>query len=281
MNLTDKRICRGYDPLRLQGGRLRASSRTRRFKTSWWAGCISIWCGTPTPTIMWICQVDVGAGDARPDRHRRPERPRGRPGSRGPARFLPARRRTRSTAGKLRGVESNGMLCSLKELGLTDRRLPLAPSRTASSSIHPDLKALAGRQARRRHPAPSSALDDHVVEFEITPNRPDCLSPSSAWPGRPPPPSTSRCSLHDARGARAAAAGIPAELLDVETPAADLLPPVHRPDGAQREDRPLPQVDAGAAARHAACAPSTTSWTSPTMSCWSTASPCTPLTTAM
>ncbi len=29
------------------------------------------------------------------------------------------------------------------------------------------------------------------------------------------------------------------------------------------------------------CAPSTTSWTSPTMSCWNTASPCTPLTTAM
>ena len=31
--------------------------------------------------------------------------------------------------------------------------------------------------------------DDHVVEFEITPNRPDCLSASSALPGRPAPPS--------------------------------------------------------------------------------------------
>ena len=30
-----------------------------------------------------------------------------------------------------------------------------------------------------------------------------------------------------------------------------------------------------------ACVPSTTLWISPTMSCWNTASPCTPLTTAM
>ena len=33
--------------------------------------------------------------------------------------------------------------------------------------------------------------DDHVVEFEITPNRPTAC-PSSAWPGRCPPPLTRR-----------------------------------------------------------------------------------------
>ena len=39
-------------------------------------------------------------------------------------------------------------------------------------------------------------LDDTVVEFEITSNRPDCLSASSAWPGKPPPPSACRCICH-------------------------------------------------------------------------------------
>ncbi|MFR0770030.1 MAG: hypothetical protein ACLSHO_10970 [Dysosmobacter sp.] len=36
---------------------------------------------------------------------------------------------------------------------------------------------------------PVIGADDHVVEFEITPNRPDCLSASSALPARPAPPS--------------------------------------------------------------------------------------------
>ena len=34
---------------------------------------------------MWVCQIDVGAGAARADRHRRTERSRGRPCPRGPA----------------------------------------------------------------------------------------------------------------------------------------------------------------------------------------------------
>ena len=64
--------------------------------------------------------------------------------------------------------------------------------------------------------------DDHVVEFEITPNRPDCLSviglarEVSATFGAP-------LTLHEPV-VKGGAQGNLMELLDVETPAADLVP---------------------------------------------------------
>ena len=63
-------------------------------------------------------------------------------------------------------------------------------------------------------------LDDHVVEFEITPNRPDCLSviglarEAAATFGQP-------LRLHEPE-VKGGAEGSLVELLDVETPAADL-----------------------------------------------------------
>ena len=78
--------------------------------------------------------------------------------------------------GKLRGLESNGMLCSYKELGLTEHDVPgayedgiliLTDTLTADelSGVAPgdDIRKVLG-------------FDDWVVDFEITPNRPDCLS---------------------------------------------------------------------------------------------------------
>ena len=70
--------------------------------------------------------------------------------------------------GKLRGVESNGMLCSLAELNLTTNDFPYAikdgifiieEDCTVGQDIHDAL-----------------SLNDTCVEFEITSNRPDCLS---------------------------------------------------------------------------------------------------------
>ena len=70
--------------------------------------------------------------------------------------------------GKLRGVESNGMLCSLGELGLTKHDFPYAiedgiflieEDCTVGQDIHEAI-----------------GLNDTSVEFEITSNRPDCLS---------------------------------------------------------------------------------------------------------
>lgn len=72
------------------------------------------------------------------------------------------------TKGKLRGVPSNGMMCSHEELGLTLNEIPygdpegllLMPEGTP---VGVDIKTLVG-------------LDEYVTDFEITSNRPDCLS---------------------------------------------------------------------------------------------------------
>ncbi len=68
--------------------------------------------------------------------------------------------------GKLRGVESNGMMCSAKELGLDESLLP--EYQRNGIFILPELPL--GDDVRD-----VLELDD-VIEFEITPNRPDCLS---------------------------------------------------------------------------------------------------------
>ncbi|QGQ97986.1 phenylalanine--tRNA ligase subunit beta [Paenibacillus psychroresistens] len=69
---------------------------------------------------------------------------------------------------KLRGVESQGMICSAKELGLNDRLLPkeiqegilvLPPHTQVGASV---LEVL--------------AINDEVIELDLTPNRSDCLS---------------------------------------------------------------------------------------------------------
>ncbi len=63
---------------------------------------------------------------------------------------------------KLRGVESLGMLCSAKELGLaesSDGLLPLPADSTPGQSVRQLLD-----------------LDDSLIEIELTPNRGDCLS---------------------------------------------------------------------------------------------------------
>ena len=70
--------------------------------------------------------------------------------------------------GKLRGVVSNGMMCSLAELGLTVHDFPYAIE-DGIMDIHEDCKP--GDDIRD-----ALGLNDTCVEFEITSNRPDCLS---------------------------------------------------------------------------------------------------------
>lgn len=66
--------------------------------------------------------------------------------------------------GKLRGVVSNGMMCSEEELGIAGEEeihgLMILPQNTP---IGKDIKEVLG-------------LDNSVIDFEITSNRPDCLS---------------------------------------------------------------------------------------------------------
>ncbi|MEP7329517.1 MAG: phenylalanine--tRNA ligase subunit beta [Betaproteobacteria bacterium] len=66
------------------------------------------------------------------------------------------------TRAKMRGMESNGMLCSAKELGIDDDAsglLALDPALKPGTSLRDAL-----------------ALDDTVITLKITPNRADCLS---------------------------------------------------------------------------------------------------------
>lgn len=72
--------------------------------------------------------------------------------------------------GKLRGVESNGMLCSLGELGLTVHDFPYAIE-NGIFILGDDCDKTVGEDIHK-----AVGIDDTCVEFEITSNRPDCLS---------------------------------------------------------------------------------------------------------
>ena len=67
-----------------------------------------------------------------------------------------------------RGVESNGMLCSLAELGLDSKFL----SETDKEGIH----ELPAESVVGEDPIKAIGLDDEVVDFELTANRGDLLS---------------------------------------------------------------------------------------------------------
>lgn len=74
------------------------------------------------------------------------------------------------TKGKLRGEVSEGMLCSLAELGLAKNDFPYAVE-DGIFLLGDDCERVAGLDIRE-----AIGLNDTVVEFEITSNRPDCLS---------------------------------------------------------------------------------------------------------
>ena len=116
---------------------------------------------------MWVCKIDVGGerelqivtgaqnvniGDLVPV---------ALDGS-----TLPGGKEIRT--GKLRGELSEGMLCSLGELGLEQRDFPYA---IEDGIFILEEDCLPGDDIRE-----VCGLNDSVVEFEITNNRPDCLS---------------------------------------------------------------------------------------------------------
>lgn len=74
------------------------------------------------------------------------------------------------TRGKLRGVASNGMLCSLGELGLTAHDFPYAIE-DGIFILGDDCDKTIGMDIRE-----AVGFNDTKVEFEITSNRPDCMS---------------------------------------------------------------------------------------------------------
>lgn len=78
---------------------------------------------------------------------------------------LPGKSKIRKS--KLRGIESFGMMCSASELGMDESLFP-EPMREGIL-ILPEMPV--GEDAIK-----ALGLDDYVIEFEITPNRPDELS---------------------------------------------------------------------------------------------------------
>ena len=117
---------------------------------------------------MWVCMVDVGKGEplqivtGAQNVHEGDLVPAALHNSHLPGGI-------HITKGKLRGVESNGMLCSYKELGLTEHDCPEAYAdgiwilNAEGCTVGQDINEVIGN-------------DDSIVEFEITNNRPDCYS---------------------------------------------------------------------------------------------------------
>ena len=123
----------------------------------------------PDSDHLWICQVDIGTGELS-------QIVTGAQnvfeGAIVPAAVPVAKLPGDITikAGKLRGVPSNGMLCSFGELGLDAHDCPgeFADGIWILGEEYADRIGCDIREVMQ--------LDDTVVEFEITSNRPDCLS---------------------------------------------------------------------------------------------------------
>ena len=166
----------------------------------------------PNSDHMWICQVDVGQEE--------------------PVQIVTGAQNVHEgdlvpaalhnswltggvhiTKGKLRGEKSNGMLCSIAELGLTPNDRPEAYVdgiwilNDEDCYVGQDINEVIGN-------------DDTVVEFEITNNRPDCYSiiglarESAAAFGLP--------MKHHEPVVKGSDAGSMYEMLDVEVPAEEL-----------------------------------------------------------
>ncbi len=114
----------------------------------------------PNADKLRVCQVDVGAGEllnivcGAPNVHEGMRAPTAVVGARLPGDF-------KIKKAKLRGVESFGMLCSAKELGMAEASEGLMPLPT-DAPVGADLRGYLD-------------LDDHIIEVDLTPNRGDCL----------------------------------------------------------------------------------------------------------
>lgn len=123
----------------------------------------------PDSDHLWICQIDVGAGEplqivtGAQNLQENDFVPVALHNS-----MLPGGKKIKK--GKLRGVESNGMLCSLGELGLTQHDFPNAIE-DGIFVLGDDCDHTLGKPI-----CEAIGFDDTKVEFEITSNRPDCFS---------------------------------------------------------------------------------------------------------
>ena len=117
---------------------------------------------------LWVCQVNIGSETVQivtgaQDVHEGDIVPAAIPVAHLPGDIT-------IKPGKLRGVESYGMLCSYHELGLTEHDMPSYEG-DGILILGEEFAEYVGKNVRE-----ALLLRDTSVEFEITSNRPDCLS---------------------------------------------------------------------------------------------------------
>ncbi len=164
-DVTDKQF---NDEMTLSGSKVETIERPDESLKNVVAGRIVEMARHENSDHMWVCQIDVGQDESvqivtgAQNQKVGDLVPVALDGS-----LLPGG--VEIHAGRLRGVESNGMCCSIKELGLTLHDVPYAVEDglwvMQEDGVKPgdDMAKVVG-------------YDDSIVEFEITPNRPDCLS---------------------------------------------------------------------------------------------------------
>lgn len=126
----------------------------------------------PDSDHMVICQVDVGEDEPVQIVTGAQNVREGDfvPAAKHKSTVLHEGKKVKITKGKLRGIASNGMLCSLGELGLTTHDFPYAIE-DGIFILGDDCNKTVGMDIKE-----SIGFNDKIVEFEITSNRPDCLS---------------------------------------------------------------------------------------------------------
>ena len=164
ITVSDKEFC---DGMTMSGSKVEGVSVTGEGIENVVAGRVTFMSPHPDSDPMWVCKIDAGqsrdltivtgAQNVNVD----DMVPVALDGAK-----LPGGAEIHTS--KLRGVQSEGMLCSLGELGLDTHDYPYAIENGIFIMQEPcepgdDIKKVLG-------------LGDSVVEFEITNNRPDCLS---------------------------------------------------------------------------------------------------------
>ena len=126
----------------------------------------------PDSDHMFITQIDVGEGEPVQIVTGAQNVKKGDfvPVAKHKSTVLHEGKQVKITKGKLRGVASNGMLCSVAELGLTVNDFPYAID-DGIFILGDDVDKTIGKDIRE-----AIGFDDTKIEFEITSNRPDCLS---------------------------------------------------------------------------------------------------------
>jgi tRNA-binding EMAP/Myf-like protein len=195
---TPQQLARGPDALDRRGrGPLRFAPAC---PTSPWARGNAI--KHPDADQLSVCKVDVGAGGAAADRVRRAERRAGHRRRRPPGTTLPGDLKIKKS--KIRGQESNGMICSERELGLGEEHdgiwvLPQRRSRRRASPRRSTWR-LGDRdrqQVGHAPPGPVGAPRDRRASSRRSTRAP--LKPLDTSLPRPAPGPRSRCKIESRR----------------------------------------------------------------------------------